>query len=82
MMGPGMMGGMWLGMLLWTLLGIALLVFVVLACVWLVRSLKGGAHDATHARPQRALDELERRYAQGEIDRDEFVQRREDLSKR
>jgi putative membrane protein len=82
-MDGGMMGGAGFGIatLVWTLLGIALLVLIVLAIVWLVLRLRHD--DREDARPSSsALSELERRYARGEIDRDAFLQIRSDLDAR
>ena len=50
---------------------------VTAGAVWLVQTL-------THSRgrPRRtAMDELDERYARGEIDRDDYLQRREDLGR-
>jgi putative membrane protein len=68
---PGWMGG-W--MALWGVLAIALIVLAVVATIWLVRHLSGGG--SSHQ------DVLKRRYAAGEISREEFLQRRNDLSRR
>ncbi|HKK27791.1 MAG TPA: SHOCT domain-containing protein [Gemmatimonadota bacterium] len=77
-----MMGGWgwgWgiLGMLLW----LALIVLVVVL-VW--RLLRRGGGEDGGARPARGgetpLDILERRYARGEIDREEFQRMKRDLS--
>ncbi|MBA8824115.1 putative membrane protein [Saccharopolyspora lacisalsi] len=69
------MGGMGVGMLLWGLIGLALLVLIIVAIVWLVRHLLTGAES----RADRAEQELRRRYAAGEIDADEYRWRRNDL---
>jgi putative membrane protein len=62
--------GMGWGMTLVWLLPLLLLVLVIL---WFIR----GRVD----KPKRtALDILEQRYARGEIDREEFLKRRDDLS--
>ena len=62
-------------MVLWGLLALALLVLAVVATVWLVKHLNtSGGSD--HQRL------LERRYAEGEIGREEFLQRRDDLASR
>lgn len=55
------------------LLALALIAGIVL----LIRATAGGPSGAAPA--QHALRILEERYARGEIDRDEFVQRRDDL---
>ncbi len=58
------------GLLFWTLL--------ILAVVWLVRSFtrSGGR---SHAERRAGLDVLEQRYARGEIDRDEYFQKKRDI---
>lgn len=70
----GMTGYMvgWMG--LWGLLALALIVLAVVATVWLVKHSSGSGSD-----DQRLL---ERRYAAGDIDREEFLQRRDDLARR
>jgi putative membrane protein len=70
-----MMGFMASWMALWGLLALALLVLAVVATVWLVKHLNGGGGSDNRST-------LERRYAAGEIDREEFLQRREDLAGR
>lgn len=82
-MAGGMMGSAGLGVatLVWTLLGIALLVLIVLAIVWLALRLRHNDREAV--RPASiAVSELERRYARGEIDRDAYLQIRSDLDAR
>ena len=76
MMEGGMMGMMGGWMLLWALVGIALLVVAVLAAIWLVK-------HRTPARPDAATSAeelLRRRYAAGEIDREEYLRMQGDLS--
>ena len=82
-MDGGMMGGAGFGIatLVWTLLGIASLVLIVLAIVWLALRLRHDDHESVR-RASSALSELERRYARGEIDRDAFLQIRSDLDAR
>lgn len=67
--------GMW--MLLWGLLSLALLVLAVLGIVWLVRNLSSAPRGGDGADP--AEQELRRRYAAGQIDREEYQQRLGDL---
>jgi putative membrane protein len=74
----GPFGGLWL--LLALAMQLAVLVLVVLGIVWLVRKL--GAGGGAQRRESSALDELEVRYARGEIDRTTYLQMREDLSQR
>jgi putative membrane protein len=71
-------GGAWL--LFAVAMQIAVLVLVVLGIVWLVRRLSGDS-SGSHSAPS-AMDELERRYARGEIDRTTYLQMRDDLAKR
>ena len=74
--GMGCPGGM---ALFGSLLGLALLVLLVLAIVWLVRQLFGQQRHSTSG-PNGALEELELRYARGEIDRDSYLAIRADLA--
>ena len=71
-------GGMGFGGPLMLLFWILLIVGVVLLVRWLVT---GGTARPTQPDPPRngALDLLRERYARGEIERDEFEQKRRDL---
>jgi putative membrane protein len=86
MMEGGMMGMMGGWMLLWALVGIALLVVAVLAAIWLVKHRSPPRPDAVPSAPgQRdeapsAQELLRRRYAAGEIDREEYLRMQRDLS--
>lgn len=77
--GMGCPGGM---ALFGGLLGVALLVLLVLAIVWLVRQLFGGQREPDAERTSGALEELESRYARGEVDRDTYLTIRADLTRR
>lgn len=72
----GMMGGYGgFGMIIW----IVVLIAIVALVVWLVRSTaSSGMH---HLPPRRSsgLDVLEERYARGEINRDEYLQKKKDI---
>ena len=75
--GPGygghMDGGWWWGMALpWWILTIAILGVVA----WMLRSNTGRGEERRGDSQREILDRL---YAQGEIDRDEFLERRADL---
>lgn len=73
------MGGwMWAGMLFWMVLGVATLVLVVMAVLWIATRMRAGGPERVGADPA-ALAELERRYARGEIDRESFLTARRDL---
>lgn len=75
-MDGGMVGmGMW--MLLWGLVGLALLAVLVLAAVWLFRRVREEPHGRVGRSP--AEEELKRRYATGEISREVYLQRRSDI---
>ena len=78
----GAMGGfMWVGMLIWTVLGIALIVLVILGAVWLARQLGRDEPGRRLPRDGSALEELELRYARGEVEREAFLKIREDLQR-
>lgn len=68
------MAGMMSWMLLWGLVGLALLVAIVVGTVWLVR--RGFELPARDDSPEATL---RRRFAAGEIDQDEFFRLRADL---
>ena len=72
----GMMG---IGMLLWWLIGLALLVLLVLGIVWIVRQLQSPARGQPSPSESDPRRELELRYARGEIDRDTYRAMRDDL---
>ena len=80
----GMMGGWgggtgWMGfgmVFVWLLLIAALIALVV----WLVRSPPhAGANSVLPPRRSPGLDILEERYARGEINRDEYLQKKRDM---
>jgi putative membrane protein len=73
-----MMNGMGWWMVLWGLIGLAVLVLVVLGIVWLVRSLSGPGRGAAMAADP-AEQELRRRYAAGEITGEQYRERLTDL---
>ncbi len=89
MMDHGMGWGMgwgwgwhWFGMLVFWL--IPLLVVIALAAAAVKYLFSGGARTGTSLREDRnlALEVLEERYSRGEINRDEFLQKRDDLQRR
>lgn len=72
MMNGGMMSGaMGVGMILWALL---LLSLIALSIAATLRLLRGNTPTDRSAR-----DELDARYARGELERDDYLQRRADL---
>jgi putative membrane protein len=80
MMDGGMMGGMTAAWGIWAILVIltlvAVLVVAVLASVWLVRKLREGEHGPIPSgASESAYEALRRRYANGEIDDEEYERR-------
>ena len=75
--GMGCPGGM---ALFGGLLGVTLLALLVLAVIWLARQLSGGQREGDTRRTSGALEELELRYARGEVDRDTYLTMRKDLT--
>lgn len=70
-------GGMWLG----PIFMIALLALFVAAIVALVRWVGGSSGDGAE-RVRTAREILDERYARGEIDREEYQRRRDDIAGR
>ena len=79
-MGPGMMGwgyGMgWFGMIFMAIFWIAVIVGIILLIRWLWLSTNKGK-PGTEDSP---LEILKRRYARGEINKEEFEQKKRDLT--
>jgi putative membrane protein len=81
----GMMGGGW-GGYGWggpfhVFFGVIVLVLIVLLVVWLFRSgSRGGERGGRLERRSSGLDVLEERYARGEINRDEYLQKKRDIA--
>lgn len=80
MMDGGMMSGMWAIGALWFLVGLVLVALMVATIVWLVHSMQGSG--GTSRSEHEARRELDRRYAAGDLDRDEYLQRRQDIEQR
>ena len=68
-------------LLIVVLMQIAVLALVVLGIIWLVRRLSTGEAGAAGGSGRSALDELEMRYAKGEIDRSTYLQMQDDLKR-
>jgi len=80
MMGPGMMGGFGGG---W-LMPVYFVLFLVLV-IWGVGALSGGAGlsgggESGSRAPDSALEVLKKRYARGEIGKEEYEERKRDLT--
>ena len=94
MMGWGGFGGFGFVGILWMLMMVAFWVMVAVGIALLIKALTGGDRQRTVYPPSAgqaaspppsaprsdALRIVEERYARGEIDRDEFLQRKADLS--
>ena len=79
--GFGMMGGWGGAMFPFSgIFGLLVLALVIAALVWLVRAFLCPQDRAPRAeRASAGLDVLDQRYARGEINRDEYQQKRADL---
>ena len=79
--GPGMMGwgsGMgWFGGIIMLIFCIAVIVGIILLIRWLIISTKTTSHGTSSG--DSALEILKRRYARGEIDKQEFEEKKKDL---
>ena len=79
-MGPGMMGwgyGMgWIGMILMAVFWIAVIVGIVFLIRWLMVSTGSGFRGKAE---ESALEILKKRYARGEIKKEEFEEKKKDL---
>jgi len=63
---------------------VVVLIALVVAVVWLVRSMMtggpaAGSHPPPPPRRSPGLDVLEERYARGEINRDEYLEKKRDI---
>lgn len=82
--GPGSYGGTnVIGFIFMMVFMVAIIAGIVLFIVWLVRQTAGGgavAGPGTAVGGESALDILKKRYANGEIDKNEFEEKRKDLT--
>jgi putative membrane protein len=82
-MGSGMMGygyGMsWYGHIIMLILWVAVIVAIVVLIRWLILSSRTGGPRASHDDEDTALAILKKRYARGEIDKQEFEEKKKDL---
>jgi len=69
-------GGMGWGMLFGGTFWIVLIVLVIAGVVWFSRS---GRDEPGRDRGSSGLDVLDQRYARGELDREEYLQRKRDI---
>ena len=79
-MGGDMMDGRMMGggfMWFWAIFWVVVLALLVAGVIWLARTLTRPQSPPSGPGPARA--ELDLRYARGELDREEYLQRRADL---
>jgi putative membrane protein len=79
-MGPGMMGGWgmgWFGMIFMMIFWVLVIVGLIFLIKWLIQTTKKEP-EAMHS-GSRALDILKERYARGEINKEEFEEKKRDL---
>ncbi len=72
-------GGMGVGMIGMTIFWVLIIVLLVVAIVALVRGAFGTGTPRERPQERSALDLLKERYARGEIEREEFEQKKRDL---
>jgi putative membrane protein len=80
-MGPGAMGGWgmgWFGGIFMLVFWVLIIVGLIFLIKWLIHSTRGDSGRSFSNAP-RALDILKERYARGEIDKQEFEEKKKDL---
>ena len=81
-MGPEMMGGYgmgWFGGIFMLIFWVLVIVGLIFLIKWLIQTTKKGP-EIMHSDSTRALDILKERYARGEINKDEFEEKKRDLT--
>lgn len=84
MMGGGMMGmggGGWgTGWGFGWIFGLLFMIALIIGVVWLVKNVAGSGTSSSSPKEESALELLKKRYARGEINREEFEEKNKDLS--
>jgi len=78
-MGPGMMDGWgmgWLGGIFMMAIWVLIIVGLIFLIRWLVHNTRSDSRPASGGGSSRPLDILKERYARGEIDREEFEEKK------
>ena len=70
----------WVGGIFMIIFWVLIIVGVVFLIRWLVQSTKGHSNSGRIDSSSRALDILKERYARGEINKQEFEQKKKDLT--
>ena len=81
-MGPGMMDGGWFGGIFMLVFWVLIIVGLVFLIKWLIQTTRGTRRTDESASASRAVEILEERYARGEIDKDEFLEKKRHLTGR
>jgi putative membrane protein len=80
-MGPGMMGGYgmgWFGGIFMIIFWILIIIGLVFLIKWLIQNTRAES-GRTFSHSSRAIDILKERYAKGEINKQEFEEKKKDL---
>lgn len=80
MMNGGMGGMMVFLMVFWLVFGLVLLALAIAALVWLIRALRRQSETDWARSSLSPEDELNRRYASGELSREQYLQSKADLT--
>jgi uncharacterized membrane protein len=80
MMNGGMGGMMVFLIIFWLIFGLVLLALAIAALVWLIRALRRQSQPDPARSNLSPQDELNRRYAYGELSREQYLQSKADLT--